>query len=186
MFNEKERSRIKELFIGYSAKFEAEKDFYAKVNIGNRFLVDLCKLLEGVHLEIDSPLEKSEKEEAMKAKGNFKKLPDIALVLQSKEWIYLKMKTIALDFNGASQVRKDEISEDWEGYISIMLRIGISPEACSANDQKEDMVKYIPYQKCPICDGIGHTWSNSVLSLSTRNICTVCEGLRIIPMHQPK
>jgi len=42
-------------------------------------------------------------------------------------------------------------------------------------------MKYIPYQKCPICEGQGRThggWASS----ATFVICSICQGSGIIPM----
>ena len=46
----------------------------------------------------------------------------------------------------------------------------------------------VPYQKCPVCDGIGQIFFNQ-LDLCNENSsigykpCHVCDGIGIIPMH---
>ncbi len=43
------------------------------------------------------------------------------------------------------------------------------------------IISFVPYQRCPICDGKGVININTPTSLSTM-ICTVCKGKQIIPM----
>jgi len=43
---------------------------------------------------------------------------------------------------------------------------------------------YVPYQKCPLCDGVGDDrWMKQGVSSSLADPCTVCKGAKIIPMH---
>ena len=51
--------------------------------------------------------------------------------------------------------------------------------------------KYVPYQKCPVCDGIGQVWVNPVIDPAMSTFisphyedCTVCHGSKIIPMYR--
>ena len=47
------------------------------------------------------------------------------------------------------------------------------------------IINYVPYQKCPICNGSGiiiQTVFNSTVTY-TQNTCDVCGGAKIIPMH---
>lgn len=45
------------------------------------------------------------------------------------------------------------------------------------------MSKYVPYQKCPICDGAGkQTIATGIYTLQIV-ACDVCKGEKIIPMH---
>ena len=46
-------------------------------------------------------------------------------------------------------------------------------------------IKVVPYQCCPICNGLGYVPSVG-LSTTVTNICTVCNGMKIIPMHITK
>ena len=41
---------------------------------------------------------------------------------------------------------------------------------------------HIPYQKCPLCDGLGKTLADGFTS-SCYDTCTVCKGVKIIPMY---
>ena len=48
------------------------------------------------------------------------------------------------------------------------------------------IVNYVPYQKCPVCDGTGiiiRTVFNHTATY-TQNTCDVCNGTKIIPMHR--
>jgi len=54
----------------------------------------------------------------------------------------------------------------------------------------EDAIKlqnYVPYQKCPVCDGGGQIFSgdlseNYTLTTNIRTTCHVCNGRGVIPM----
>lgn len=46
----------------------------------------------------------------------------------------------------------------------------------------QKMDKYVPYQACPICYGIG-VITNQGNSSSVFSVCSVCNGAKIIPMH---
>lgn len=47
---------------------------------------------------------------------------------------------------------------------------------------KSKIVEYIPYQKCPICEGTGIIIT--ITTIYTKNTCDVCNGTKIIPMHR--
>jgi len=44
-------------------------------------------------------------------------------------------------------------------------------------------VKVVPYQCCPVCNGFGYVPSIGSL---IPYVCTVCNGMKIIPMHITK
>ena len=46
-----------------------------------------------------------------------------------------------------------------------------------------NVVNCVPYQKCPICDGSGLDTRFVCAGSPFGQICTVCDGKRIIPMH---
>lgn len=51
--------------------------------------------------------------------------------------------------------------------------------------------KYIPYQKCPVCDGKGRVFNGMLEPFEPTlrigwNTCHCCEGRGIIPMHEIK
>ena len=54
---------------------------------------------------------------------------------------------------------------------------------------KEDC-RFIPYQKCPLCDGSGRVVAEGIPSgcydTCSYDTCPVCQGIKIIPMHEIK
>jgi hypothetical protein len=52
----------------------------------------------------------------------------------------------------------------------------VKPTPIDPSNKKEyEVLKVVPYQACPICNGIGQ--------LQNYSICNVCNGSKIIPMH---
>ena len=47
------------------------------------------------------------------------------------------------------------------------------------------VVDCVPYQKCPLCDGIGQVLQDGFTNgfFKTCTTCTTCSGSKIIPMH---
>lgn len=46
-----------------------------------------------------------------------------------------------------------------------------------------EQVQFVPYQKCPICDGSGKIEEFDGLHPPRDITCPTCQGVRIIPMH---
>lgn len=46
---------------------------------------------------------------------------------------------------------------------------------------KEDSC-FVPYQKCPLCDGTGQSLTDGFTSIY--DTCSVCKGIKIIPMFK--
>ena len=55
-------------------------------------------------------------------------------------------------------------------------------------EKLKSIVRYVPYQKCPKCEGFGSIYINKLDLNSTNSAigsftCDVCKGAMIIPMH---
>jgi len=50
---------------------------------------------------------------------------------------------------------------------------------------KIDNDDFIPYQKCPVCEGTGNVLAPGFTSGCT-TVCDICHGAKIIPMHRMK
>lgn len=52
-----------------------------------------------------------------------------------------------------------------------------------AQSKQEWESKWVPYQKCPVCEGSGVVWNPHAMSTAPSQICSVCNGAKIIPQY---
>ena len=67
----------------------------------------------------------------------------------------------------------------------VYAEIALTAIEMALNNELNSKVKYVPYQKCPICDGSGIVQELNGSAINTIP-CKKCNGLMVIPMFEIK
>ena len=67
----------------------------------------------------------------------------------------------------------------------VYAEIALTAIEMALNNKLNSKAKYVPYQKCPICEGSGMIKELSGSAINTIP-CKKCNGLMVIPMFEIK
>lgn len=83
---------------------------------------------------------------------------------------------------------KEQFVTKWNvGYEDLEQKLEVAAEMMADLNSLEseistETVKAIPFQCCPICLGAGRVTADGFTS-NVYQVCRVCKGAKIIPMH---